>query len=40
MSEKKPAVLIVDDMSTNLLMLSDLLKQEYDVKIAKNGKKH
>jgi diguanylate cyclase (GGDEF)-like protein len=39
MSEKKPDVLIVDDMSTNLLMLSDLLKQEYDVKIAKNGKK-
>ncbi len=34
-----PTILVVDDMSTNLLILSDLLKDEYDVKIAKNGKK-
>lgn len=36
---KKPTVLIVDDVSTNLMVLSDLLKQEYEIKIAKNGKK-
>jgi len=37
--DKKPTVLIVDDMTTNLLLLSDLLKDEYQIKVAKNGKK-
>jgi len=36
---KKPTVLLVDDMTTNLLLLNDLLKEEYEVKVAKNGKK-
>ena len=30
---------MVDDMTANLLLLNDLLKDEYEVKIAKNGKK-
>jgi len=37
--DKKPTVLIVDDMTTNLLLLSDLLKEQYQIKVAKNGKK-
>jgi diguanylate cyclase (GGDEF)-like protein len=37
--KEKPTVLIVDDMTTNLLILSDLLKDEYQIKIAKNGQK-
>lgn len=39
MEYKKPTILIVDDMTTNLLLLSDLLKDEYNIKIAKNGTK-
>ena len=37
--KEKPTVLIVDDMTTNLLILSDLLKDEYSIKVAKNGQK-
>lgn len=37
--EKKATILIVDDMTTNLLILSDVLKDEYNLKIAKNGEK-
>ncbi|MDY0116092.1 MAG: diguanylate cyclase [Sulfurimonadaceae bacterium] len=33
----KPILLIVDDMSINIQMLSDLLKDDYKIKIAKNG---
>ncbi len=33
----KPTILIVDDMTTNLLLLSDILKDDYKIKIAKNG---
>ena len=36
---KQPTILIVDDMTTNILILSDLLKDEYDIKVAKNGEK-
>jgi diguanylate cyclase (GGDEF)-like protein len=38
-NKKKQTILIVDDMTTNLLILSDLLKDEYQIKIAKNGQK-
>lgn len=37
--EKKATILIVDDMTTNLLILSDVLKEDYNLKIAKDGKK-
>ena len=37
--KEKPTVLIVDDMTTNLLILSDLLKDEYQIKVTKNGQK-
>lgn len=36
---KQPTILIVDDMTTNILILSDLLKDEYEIKVAKNGEK-
>ena len=36
---KKPTILLVDDMTTNLLLLNDLLKEDYEVKVAKNGRK-
>ncbi|MDD2450204.1 MAG: diguanylate cyclase, partial [Sulfurimonas sp.] len=36
---KKPVILLIDDMTTNLLLLNDLLKDEYEIKIAKNGQK-
>ncbi|QKF59707.1 diguanylate cyclase domain-containing protein [Aliarcobacter lanthieri] len=39
MEYRKPTILIVDDMTTNLLILSDLLKDEYDIKVAKSGTK-
>lgn len=39
LENKKPTVLIVDDMTTNLMVLSDLLDDDYTVKISKNGKK-
>ncbi len=39
MNNKKATILIVDDMTTNIEILSDLLKDDYELKIAKNGKK-
>ncbi|MBW7857672.1 MAG: diguanylate cyclase [Leptonema sp. (in: Bacteria)] len=38
-SEQKSTILIVDDETTNIVMLSDLLKDEYQIKIAKSGQK-
>ncbi len=35
----QPTILIVDDMTTNILILSDLLKDEYNIKVAKTGQK-
>ncbi len=39
MEFKKPTILAVDDMTTTLLLLHDLLKDTYEVKIAKSGTK-
>ncbi|MCG3712549.1 MULTISPECIES: GGDEF domain-containing response regulator [Arcobacteraceae] len=39
MEHKKPTILIVDDMTTNLLLLSDLLKDDCNIKISKSGTK-
>ena len=39
MEFKKPTILVVDDMTTALLLLHDLLKDTYEVKIAKSGTK-
>lgn len=39
MEHKKPTILIVDDMTTNLLLLSDLLKDNCNIKISKSGTK-
>ena len=39
MQFKKPTILVVDDMTTTLLLLHDLLKDTYEVKIAKSGTK-
>ena len=39
MEFKKPTILVVDDMTTTLLLLHDLLKDTYEVKIAKSGTK-
>ena len=39
MEFKKPTILVVDDMTTILLLLHDLLKDTYEVKIAKSGTK-
>ena len=39
MELKKPTILVVDDMTTTLLLLHDLLKDTYEVKIAKSGTK-
>ena len=39
MEFKKPTILVVDDMTTTLLLLHDLLKDIYEVKIAKSGTK-
>lgn len=36
---EKPTILIVDDETTNIVMLSDLLKDEYQIKVAKLGQK-
>lgn len=36
---KKASVLIVDDMAANITLLSNLLKDDYDIKIAKSGAK-
>lgn len=34
-----PTILVVDDLSSNIAILSNLLKKEYKVKIANSGKK-
>ncbi len=39
MNENKPTILIVDDMATNIAILSDLLKENYRIKVAKSGDK-
>ena len=39
MEFKKPTILVADDMTTTLLLLHDLLKDTYEVKIAKSGTK-
>ncbi len=35
----KPTILIVDDEASNLMILSDLLQADYDLKVAKSAKK-
>lgn len=37
LKNKKASVLIVDDMVANISLLSNLLKDDYEIKIAKNG---
>lgn len=39
LKNKKPTLLIVDDMAINIQMLSDLLKEDYNIKVAKSGAK-
>ncbi|MGE4511629.1 MAG: diguanylate cyclase, partial [Sulfurimonadaceae bacterium] len=39
LKKKKPTLLIVDDMAINIQMLSDLLKEDYRIKVAKSGAK-
>lgn len=39
MEFKKPTILVVDDMTTTILLIHDLLKDTYEVKIAKSGTK-
>lgn len=39
MDANKPTVLVVDDMPDNLILISGLLKDNYNVRIATNGKK-
>ncbi|MDY0234360.1 MAG: diguanylate cyclase [Sulfurimonas sp.] len=36
---EKPVILLIDDLTTNLLLLNDLLKDDYEIKVAKNGQK-
>lgn len=38
-TNEKPTILIVDDMGTNIAILSDLLQDDYKIKIAKSGQK-
>jgi CheY-like chemotaxis protein len=38
-SKEKPTILIVDDASDNLILLSQLLKEDYRIKLAQNGQK-
>lgn len=38
-SAEKPVILVVDDTSENLLLISDLLRKHYKVKVANNGNK-
>lgn len=35
----KPTILIVDDMAANIAILSDLLQEDYKIKVAKSGQK-
>lgn len=37
--DKQPSLLLVDDMSANLSLLSELLKHDYRIKVAKSGGK-
>jgi len=37
MQKKKSTVLLVDDTKINIVIMSDLLKNEYDIKVALNG---
>lgn len=39
MAEYVPTILIVDDMSANIAILSDLLQGSYKIKVAKNGQR-
>lgn len=39
MNKKKDTVLIVDDMHVNIALLSQVLKNDYHLKVAKNGEK-
>ena len=39
MIDFQPTILIVDDMQTNLAMLAGILKDDYNIKIAKSGPK-
>ncbi len=39
LKSKRASILIVDDIIANIRLLSDLLKDEYDIKVAKDGKK-
>lgn len=39
MIDFKPTILIVDDMQVNLAILSEILKSEYHIKVAKSGQK-
>jgi diguanylate cyclase (GGDEF)-like protein/PAS domain S-box-containing protein len=39
MIDFKPTILIVDDMQVNLALLSEILRNEYNIKIAKSGQK-
>lgn len=39
MNIKKPTILIVDDMAINIQILSNILKDEYQIKIATTGEK-
>lgn len=36
---QKPTILIVDDMAANIAILSDLLQDDYKIKVAKSGQK-
>jgi len=36
-SPEKPTILVVDDTPENLLLISDLLRKSYKVKVANNG---
>lgn len=36
---KRPTILVVDDTPDNLLLMSELLKETYDVKVANSGEK-
>jgi diguanylate cyclase (GGDEF)-like protein len=38
-NDKRPIVLIVDDMAANITILANLLREEYRIKIAKEGAK-
>jgi diguanylate cyclase (GGDEF)-like protein len=39
LKKTKPTILLVDDVASNLMVLSSLLEDDYDVKVAKSAKK-